>query len=106
MAGDRAKWLTVAVVGCIVVAIIGLYALFGRQRLPWGTASSSLFDRLQVGMSYEEVQQVLGGPGITMPRGNLPPEQRVVVWPGPQPGTQITVIFERGRLKEKYKVGF
>lgn len=109
------RWLQLIFVFVVIVLLlIGIWWIkVGRWRTPWGVVSPDKFDQLQVGMTYEEVVRIMGGPGITLP-STAPGEptspsaaqRKYIVWPGPKPGTQISIIFENNRLKEKYKVGF
>jgi hypothetical protein len=109
------RWgvIVTLVVIAILIAIGFWWIKVGRWRTPWGVVSPDKFEQLKVGMSYEEVARIMGGPGINLPStppGEVPSPsaaaRKIFVWPGPKPGSQISVIFENNRLKEKYKVGF
>jgi hypothetical protein len=70
------------------------------------------FTTLETGMTYQEAVKVMGREGQKMPSGppggastGTPANRNVYVWPGKEPGTQVSLIFEDGKLKEKYGVG-
>lgn len=73
-----------------------------------GTITKSKYDQLQSGMSYEEVVNIVGSPGVKGLETGSPgqPGWSVqYIWYGDQPGSQASCTFLEGKLYQKFSAG-
>jgi outer membrane protein assembly factor BamE (lipoprotein component of BamABCDE complex) len=68
-----------------------------------GTVTLEMYNQLDKGMSYEEVEAVIGSPGKHMTEEGDTNE--VYIWDGENESSFLSVSFKRNKLSTKTQVG-
>ena len=89
----KKRWIVLAgmLAACVCVTLAVLALLPPRP----GVTPANI-ERIEDGMTQEEVEKILGGPGVNLLAStSFVPRGRVVVWDHPHDGTYVRVGFDR-----------
>jgi hypothetical protein len=113
----RSKWAVWIFVGAgVAIAAAIAFALIATRPeppvterlvmfIPKGAATLAQYERLQTGMTYQEVVSVMGDKGWKLPRNDAGGGEITYRWFGAETGAKMDAVFQDGKLIQKTQSG-